>query len=241
MDLKEARSRLVFPLDVSGLEEARRWVRRLREFVGVFKVGLELFTVCGPEAVEMIREESDADVFLDLKLNDIPATVARAVKAASRMGADMITVHMWAGRWAVREAAFSSEGGLKVLAVTVLTSLSRADLMEIGFSPELSRDIQEAALRLASLAYRCGADGVVCSAKEVGRIKEAFPRMITVVPGVRPEWTEFPDDQKRIATPSEAVRAGADYIVVGRPIRESKDPKGAAVRILEEVASVLEE
>ncbi len=243
MDLRqEAVNKLIFPLDVSHLEEARRWVRKLRGLVGVFKIGLELFTAAGPKAIEMVREESEADVFLDLKLNDIPATVAGAVRAASRLGVDMLTVHMLAGRWAVKEAALAAEGGLKILAVTLLTSLSRADLMEVGYSPELARDIPEAALRLAHLAYRCGVHGVVCSAKEVSRIKEAFPRLLTVVPGVRPSWNEeMSDDQKRIASPAEALRAGADYLVVGRPIREAPDPREAAEKILEEILSVLED
>ena len=236
-------SRLIFPLDTGDLAEARRWVRRLSGLVGVFKVGLELFTAAGPAAVEMIREEGQAEVFLDLKLNDIPATVAGAVRAASRLGVDFLTVHMLAGRWAVREAARAAEGGLRILAVTILTSLSRADLMEVGYSPELSRDLSEAALRLASLAYRCGVHGVVCSAKELPRIREAFPHLLTVVPGVRPEWLEeeLADDQKRIASPGEAIRAGADYLVVGRPIREARDPRAVAERILAEMAQAFEE
>ncbi len=241
--MEKVAGRLIFPLDVADLSEARRWVRRLRGLVGVFKVGLELFTAVGPAAVEMVREEAGAEVFLDLKLNDIPATVAGAVRSASRIGADMLTVHMLAGRWAVREAARAAEGGLKILAVTLLTSLSRADLMEVGYSPELSRDLEEAALRLASLAYRCGVHGVVCSAKEVARIKEAFPHLMTVVPGVRPDWLEesLADDQKRIASPGEAIRAGADYLVVGRPIRESRDPRAVAERILAEMAEAFSE
>jgi len=239
---EEARSRLIFPLDVSDLSEARRWVRRLKGLVGVFKIGLELFTAAGPSAVEMVREESGADIFLDLKLNDIPATVAGAVRSASGLGVDMLTVHMLSGRWAVREAVRAAEGGLKILAVTILTSLSRADLMEVGYSPELSRDLREAALRLASLAYRCGVHGVVCSAKEVAQIKEAFPHLLTVVPGVRPEGMEsLSEDQKRIASPREALLSGADYLVVGRPIREAPEPRRAAERILEEMSQALAE
>ncbi|HIE33461.1 MAG TPA: orotidine-5'-phosphate decarboxylase [Thermodesulfobacteriaceae bacterium] len=237
---EKAVNRLIFPLDVSDLSEARRWVKRLKGLVGVFKIGLELFTAAGPSAVEMVREEAGADIFLDLKLNDIPATVAGAVRSASRLGVDMLTVHMFSGRWAVREAARAAEGGLKILAVTILTSLSRADLMEVGYSPELSRDIREAALRLANLAYRCGVHGVVCSAKEVAQIKEAFPHLVTVVPGVRPEWmASSADDQKRIASPREALLSGADYLVVGRPIREATDPREAAEKILEEMSQAL--
>ena len=240
--LETPQERLIFPLDVPDLSTARKWVRELKGLVGVYKVGLELFTAVGPAAIEMIREESEAEVFLDLKLNDIPATVARAVRAASKLGVDLLTVHMWAGRWAVREAARAAEGGLKILAVTVLTSLTRADLMEVGYSSELARDLKEAALRLSSLAYRCGVQGVVCSAKEVEAIKQAFPRLLTVVPGVRPEGEErAEDDQKRVASPKEAILLGADYLVVGRPIREAPKPREAAQRILAEIKEALEE
>ncbi|QJA06954.1 orotidine-5'-phosphate decarboxylase [Thermosulfurimonas marina] len=236
-------SRLIFPLDVPSLSEARRWVKLLAGLVGVFKVGLELFTAEGPAAVEMVREEAGAEIFLDLKLHDIPATVAGAVRAASRLGVDMLTVHVSAGRGALKEAVRAAEGGLKILAVTLLTSLTRADLMEVGWSPELARDMREAALRLSHLAYRCGVHGVVCSAKEVSTIKEAFPHLLTVVPGVRPDWLEenLADDQRRIASPKEAVRAGADYLVVGRPIREARDPRAVAQRILEEMAQAFSE
>jgi len=240
--LEDPVSRLIFPLDMGDISEARRWVRKLKGLVGVFKIGLELFTAAGPAAVEMVREESEADIFLDLKLNDIPATVAGAVRSASRLGVDFLTVHTFSGRWAVREAARAAEGGLKILAVTILTSLSRADLMEIGYAPELSRDIREAALRLAQLAYRSGVHGVVCSAKEVARIKEAFPHLLTVIPGVRPEGeAPLADDQRRIATPREAILSGADYVVIGRPIREAPEPQKAAARILEEISQALAE
>jgi len=234
-----AKERLIFPLDFSRLDEARQWVKRLRDVVGVFKIGLELYTSAGPAALEMVRQESEADIFLDLKLHDIPTTMAQATRAASRHGVDFLTVHLLAGREAVKKCVEAAEGGMKVIGVTILTSHTRADLMEVGYSPELSRDISEAVRRLASLAYRTGCFGIVCSGKEVPQVKEAFPHLRTIVPGVRPEWAADPGDQVRVTTPAEAVRAGADYLVIGRPIREAKDPVGAAEKILDEIEEAL--
>ncbi len=231
----EAKQRLIFPLDVSSLKEARRWVRKLKDVVGVFKVGLELFVAEGPPVLDMIREEAEADIFLDLKLHDIPATMQKAARKASLQGVDILTVHMLAGRQAVRKTVEAVEGGCKVFGVTILTSHTRADLMEIGYSPELSRDLTEAVLRLAGLAYRAGCHGVVCSGKEVKAVKEAFRHLRTIVPGIRPEWAADPQDQVRVTTPYEAILAGADYLVIGRPIREASDPVAAAGKILEEM------
>ncbi len=231
----EAKERLIFPLDFPQLEEARRWVRVLKEVVGIFKIGLELYTACGPVAVEMVRSESKAEVFLDLKLHDIPVTMARAARVASLQGVDFLTVHLLAGREGVKRCVEAAEGGMKILGVTILTSHTRADLMEIGYSPELSREIPEAVKRLSSLAYRTGCYGVVCSGKEVSLVKEAFPHLRTIVPGVRPEWAADPGDQVRITTPKEAILAGADYLVVGRPIREAEDPVLAAQKIIAEM------
>jgi orotidine-5'-phosphate decarboxylase len=237
----EAKERLIFPLDVANLAEARKWVRQLGALVGVFKVGLELFTAEGPSVLQMIREESKADIFLDLKLHDIPHTMRQAAHVASLHGADILTVHMLAGRQAVRGCVEAVEGGTKIFGVTVLTSHTRADLMEIGYAPELSRDLREAVLRLAGLAYRAGCHGVVCSAKEVTMVKEAFPHLRTIVPGIRPEWAADPQDQARIATPYEAILAGADYLVIGRPIREAPKPREAVKKILEEMERAFEE
>jgi len=231
----EVKQRLIFPLDVSSLKEAQRWVRKLRDVVGVFKIGLELFIAEGPKVLEAIREESEADLFLDLKLHDIPVTMQRAARKASLLGVDILTVHMFAGRQAVRKTVEAVEGGCKVFGVTILTSHTRADLMEIGYSPELSRDLTEAVLRLTNLAYRAGCHGVVCSGKEVKVVKEAFRHLRTIVPGVRPQWASDPQDQVRVTTPYEAIMAGADYLVIGRPIREAKDPVEAASKILEEM------
>ncbi|MBA2847742.1 orotidine-5'-phosphate decarboxylase [Thermosulfuriphilus ammonigenes] len=240
MDEKEIKERIIFPLDVPDRTEALAWVRRLGGEVGVFKIGLELFTAEGPEIVRAVKEESGARIFLDLKFHDIPVTVERAVARALDLKVDLLTVHALAGRAALRAAALAAEGGLKILVVTVLTSLTRADLMEVGLSAELVRDIRELTLKMASLARISGCHGIVCSAKEVSAVKEAFPRLLTVVPGVRPAWASQ-DDQVRVATPAEAAVAGADYLVIGRPIRQAPDPREAVKKIVSEILKGLEE
>ncbi len=239
--IKQARARLIFPLDVSSLREAQKWVKALAQGVGVFKVGLELFVAEGPDVFQMIRDESEADIFLDLKFHDIPHTMKRAAWRASVHGVDILTVHMLAGRKAVKGCVEVVEGGTQVFGVTILTSHTRAELMEIGYAPELCRDLKSAVMRLAGLAYRVGCHGVVCSAREVSTVKEAFPLLRTIVPGIRPEWASFPQDQVRVATPQEALLAGADYLVIGRPIREAQDPLEAAQRIIQEMAQALKE
>ncbi|OAG27863.1 orotidine-5'-phosphate decarboxylase [Thermodesulfatator autotrophicus] len=237
----EVKRRLIFPLDVSSLKEAQKWVSQLKDAVGVFKIGLELFVAHGPQAIEKVREAGAEDIFLDLKLHDIPATMEQAARAASRHGVDILTVHMLAGRQAVRRTVEAVEGGTKVFGVTVLTSHTRAELMEIGYAPELSRDIKEAVLRLANLAYRAGCHGIVCSGKEVSVVKEAYRHLRTIVPGVRPEWAADPQDQARVVTPYEAILGGADYLVIGRPIRQADNPREAALKVLAEMEKAFEE
>ncbi len=224
---------IVFPLDVPNLKEALYWVERLNGLVGVYKIGLELFTSCGPKIVEEIKKRSNNKIFLDLKLYDIPNTLARTVKVISELGIDWVTVHTLSGRPALKDAVKSSFNNLKIIAVTILTSLDRADLMELGFNSELIRDIKELVFKLAQIAYKCGCDGVVCSAKEVSRIKEVFPELITVVPGIK--WEKAGNDQLRVATPYEAILAGADYLVIGRPIREASSPEEVCQKIAEEI------
>ncbi len=224
---------IVFPLDVPDLREALYWVERLKDLVGVYKIGLELFTSCGPKIIEEIRKLSNKKIFLDLKLHDIPNTLSRTVKVISELEVDWITVHVLSGRSALKKVVKSAFNNLKIIAVTILTSLDRADLMELGFNSELSRDTKELVFKLTQLAYRCGCDGVVCSAKEVSKIKEFFPELLTIVPGIR--WEDTEDDQLRIATPYEAIMAGADYLVVGRPIREASSPEEACQKIIEDI------
>ncbi len=231
--------RIVFPLDVPTKEEAIKWVERLHDLVGVFKVGLELFTNCGPNIIEAIKEVTEKKIFLDLKLYDIPNTILRTIRVISNLKVDWITVHTLAGSQALKSAVDSAYNNLKIIGVTVITSLDRADLMELGFNSELVRDTKELVFNLTRIAYRAGCDGVVCSAKEVARIKEAFPELITVVPGIRLE--ESKDDQVRTSTPYEAILSGADYLVIGRPIRDAFSPEKVCKKIAEEIKIALEE
>lgn len=208
--------------------------------MGLLKVGLELFTSEGPRAVIELRE-AGARIFCDLKLHDIPNTVAGAVRALARLKVAMLTLHASGGRAmleAARKAADEFQAGDRpaLLGVTVLTSLAAADLEEIGFS----RSASEQVLALAELCRRAGLDGVVAPAAEAAAIKKALGQdFLVVTPGIRPRGSE-PGDQRRIATPAGAVISGADYIVVGRPITEAADPARAAEQIAVEIAEALE-
>jgi orotidine-5'-phosphate decarboxylase len=237
----DARSHLAVALDLPGREAILAAVRALAPEVGVFKLGLEAFVSQGPG---LVRETAARGrVFLDLKLHDIPNTVGRAAAAAVATGASIVNCHASGGREMMR--AFGEEGrgaaakaGLprpSLIAVTVLTSLDAAVLSSVG----LSGSPREAAVRLAVLAREAGLDGVVCSPEEIGAIRAACGKdFLLVVPGVRPSGTER-DDQKRIATPGEALAAGADLLVVGRPILSAPDRVAAARAIVEEMAAVL--
>ena len=232
MPIVNPKDRIILALDVPNLREALAWVKRLRGHVAAFKIGSQLFTAEGPRVVERIASLGER-VFFDLKFHDIPNTVAGACRAAAEMGVWMLTVHaaggqrmMEAAREAVEKAGHSRRR-TRVVGVTVLTSLDRKDLAAIGtgISPKAL------ALRLARLARRSGLDGVVCSAAEVGAIRLATNRRFClVVPGIRPIALAV-DDQQRVATPAAALRAGADYLVVGRPILEAADPLAAIDRI----------
>jgi orotidine-5'-phosphate decarboxylase len=229
--------RIVFPLDYPTLDAARTGVERVRGNVGVLKVGLELFVKEGPAAFDLARE-SGLDLFADLKLHDIPETVERAVAAAASSGARFLTVHAAGGtamlERAVERARRESER-LIVLAVTVLTSLDASDLGALG----VSEPPREHVLRLARLAWSAGVRGFVCSPAEVALLRsELGPEAVLVTPGVRPAGADA-GDQKRIATPQKAVADGADFIVVGRPIRDAPDPAAAARAIADEVAAGL--
>jgi orotidine-5'-phosphate decarboxylase len=223
---RAARDRLAFPLDGADLHDAGRWIDRLAPHVGVMKVGLELFVAAGPEAVRRAHA-SGAACFLDLKLHDIPATMAGAAARAAALGARYLTVHASAGSDALRAATKAVAGSeTRVLAVTVLTSLDATALEAIGLaSPAI------AAQRLARLAIDAGAHGLVCSAHEVASLRALSPSIELVVPGIRPSGTDA-GDQKRVATPEAALDAGADVLVVGRPIRDAADPVAAARAIV---------
>ena len=235
MEIMNSQDRLVFALDVPDRKEAKRYVTMLEGVVGCFKVGLELFIREGPDVVKMIQDNSAANIFLDLKLHDIPATVRRALRSASKMGIKYITIHSTEGEEILETAQEVKGSGLEVLAVTLLTSTSASSLSNLW----MSENIDTAALVLdrATRAQKSGCAGVVCSGEEAKVIKlkcaEGFK---IVVPGIRPEWARvLGDDQHRIATPAQAIKDGADMIVVGRPIRDSEDPRAAAQRIIEEV------
>ena len=224
-----AADRICVALDFPTRDEVLAMARRLGGRVGWLKVGLEPFTSAGPALVRDVAE-TGARVFLDLKFHDIPATVAGAVSAAARSGATMVNVHASGGRAmldAAREAA--TRGGLeRLIAVTLLTSLDAAALSElpVAGAPE------EIATRLAVLAKACGLDGVVCSATDLRQIRAACgPQFLTVVPGIRPAGAGV-QDQKRVATPAGAVAAGADILVIGRPITAAEDPLEALESIV---------
>ncbi|MGQ0587116.1 MAG: orotidine-5'-phosphate decarboxylase [Gammaproteobacteria bacterium] len=229
-----ARDRLIVALDVPDIAAARALVGRLGEAVVFYKLGLELFMSAGFfEFLEELRAQKKK-VFVDLKFFDIPETVARAVKSLAERGADFCTVH---GNQAIMEAAAKAKsGGLRVLAVTALTSLDRGDLDDLGFKCEVG----ELVLSRARRALAAGCDGVVSSGLEVERLrKEIGAKLVCVTPGIRPVENKSDSDQKRVMTPAAAMKAGADYIVVGRPIRDAKDPKAAAEAIQREIANAL--
>ena len=232
--------KVIFALDVSTLEEARRLVGLLRGRTGFFKVGLELFTAYGREAVKAVREAGEK-VFLDLKFHDIPNTVSRAAEEAVKLGADMVNLHASGGTEMMRETVERCRNVAErtgrprplLLAVTVLTSLDEGNLREIG----MAGPIEERVLRLAELAQKAGMDGVVASPREIAPLRERCGKeFVIVTPGIRPAFEAAGrDDQKRVMTAREAVQAGASYIVVGRPVRLAPDPAAAMDRILEEI------
>ncbi len=224
--------RLALALDVPDLASAMPWIERMGAEVGVLKVGLELFTAEGPAAVRAVQA-AGARCFLDLKLHDIPATIARSVAAARRLGVDYLTVHASNGRAGLEAAAEAAGDDLTLLAVTVLTSFSGEDLDAIGLEGPPAR----AVTRLARLAVDAGIKGLVCSPEECAALRtELGPAPVLVVPGIRPEGTSR-DDQRRAATPARAIADGADLLVVGRPIRSASDPVAAARGIVAEIAS----
>ena len=218
-----AHQRLCAALDFAGWAEAAPFARAIAPVVGMLKVGLELFTADGPPVVRAAAALG-RPVFLDLKLHDIPATVEGAARSAAASGASLLTVHASGGTEMVRAAVRGAGGRVRILAVTVLTSLDGAALDAIG----LAGPAEAAVVRLARLAIAAGAGGLVCSPHEVAAVRAAVgPGPLLVVPGIRPAGSAG-DDQARVATPAEAVRAGADVIVVGRPLRDAPDPVAAA-------------
>lgn len=230
--------RLIVALDVDTKEKAVEIVKKLKKYAGVFKIGSELFTSCGPSIVDEVQKMG-SKVFLDLKFHDIPNTVSRSALAAAKMGVFLFNVHASGGLEMMKrcaeavkdEAKRSNIECPKVIAVTVLTSMDENSLKKIGINDNMETQV----LKLAKLALDAGLDGVVASPSEVKLIRNALGRdFLIVTPGVRPAWAAT-NDQKRIATPREAITSGADFIVVGRPIIEAPDPVEAVKKVLEEI------
>ena len=229
---------LIVALDVQTREEAVAKVKTIGDSVGFYKIGLELFTAEGPDVVRAVKDLGKK-VFLDLKFHDIPRTVERAVGSAGRLGVDLLTIHSVGGKAMIRAAADAANAfganGPKVLAVTVLTSLDQTDLADVGIA---GRTPAEQVAAMARFATANGAHGLVCSPKEVGALSATLPKgTLFVTPGVRPAGAAV-GDQKRVATPADAVRDGATHLVVGRPILAAADPAAAARAILAEIEGV---
>jgi orotidine-5'-phosphate decarboxylase len=231
------RDRIIIALDVPTKDEAIALVSKLKD-ARTFKIGLELFTAEGPALFTKLRALRK-DVFLDLKLHDIPNTVAGAVRSSFRHGVQMMTIHASGGREMMakaaetaREAAAETDRPKPILlGVTILTSLKEPDLAEIG----MSQDVAGQVLRLAGLAKAAGLDGVVCSPREIEVLRKEYGKdLVIVTPGIRPLWAAA-QDQKRIMTPAEAVAGGADYLVIGRPITAAPSPAEAFLKIVEEL------
>lgn len=238
-----ARDRVITALDVAGAEEALSMAGRLGDNAPMVKVGLELFSAAGPTVVQMLHG-LDKRVFLDLKYNDIPNTVAAAARVAARLHVSMVTMHAGCGRAAIAAAAEAlatadpAPDGRRpaLLAVTVLTSLSNDDLQELGPRPDT---VADRVRRLARLAWDSGCDGLVCSATDLPQLRDELgPEPLAVTPGIRPVGSDV-QDQKRVATPASAVRDGADFLVVGRPITRADDPSRAHADIVAQMEADL--
>jgi orotidine-5'-phosphate decarboxylase len=238
--MRSACSRLIVALDLPDKTAALAAVRRLSGHVGCFKVGLEIFVREGPRLVEEIRDLGER-IFLDLKLHDIPNTVAGAVRSACRLGVEMLTIHASGGGnmlAAARQAAEAAPTPPLLLAVTALTSLAEADIHALGIASASTEAWVET---LANVAYQAGIRGLVASPLEVSRLRKRFGNEVRlVIPGIRPAGQRI-QDQARTALPGDAIRAGADYLVVGRPILNAADPAQAADEILFQIEAALNE
>jgi len=223
--------RLIMALDVPSIAEAQALVEELGDSVIFYKVGMELFMSGDYFGFIDWLKQRNKKVFVDLKFFDVPATVGRAIKALSNKGIDLATIH---GNNAIMEAAAANKGDLKVLAVTALTSLDRGDLDDLGFQC----DVKALVLSRAKRALEIGCDGIVSSGLEVSMIrKELNSRLLVITPGIRPVDNREEDDQKRVVSVEQAFQNGADYIVVGRPIRDAQNPKAMAIKIQSQIAS----
>jgi len=223
--------KIIIALDVPDTDGALRLLDSLGDPPALCKIGLELFTAEGPSVVKALKSRG-CDIFLDLKFHDIPNTVAHAVKSAAGLGVAMTTLHAVGGPVMMEAAAKAADGtDLLILAVTVLTSMDSAQLASTGISVEPKEQV----LRLAGLASGAGIGGIVCSPLEIAAIRECYGEKLRIVtPGVRPTWAAS-GDQKRVMTPSEAVKAGSDWLVIGRPITAAENPREAYAKVVAEL------
>jgi orotidine-5'-phosphate decarboxylase len=230
--MTKAADKIIVALDVPTKGETLELVEKLRDQISFFKIGLQLYTAEGPEIVRAVLS-ADAKVWLDLKLFDIPNTVARAVESASRLGVQMLSIHLSGGRQMIRAAtAARANNNMLLLGVTVLTSSTEETLREIGIAGKVDDQV----LRLAKLGVEAGIEGIVASPHEIKTLRREFGNKIKIaVQGIRPTWAE-PGDQKRFMTPRQALEAGADYIGIGRPITAHPNPREAVAKILQELA-----
>ena len=223
--------KIIVALDVPTKEKALALVKQLRDQISFFKIGLQLYTAEGPEIVRAVLA-TGAKVWLDIKLYDIPNTVARAVESASRLGVHMLTIHLSGGSEMIRAATAARANDVLLLGVTVLTSATEQTLREVG----ITGTVEDEVLRLAKLGVEAGIDGVVASPHEIRKLRAEFGNKIKIaVQGIRPIWAE-PGDQKRFMTPREALEDGADYIGIGRPITAHPQPSEAVAKILQELS-----
>jgi len=228
-----AGERLIFALDVASLEQARTLIRQLGDAVVFYKLGLEFFLSGSYFELAAELRGQGKKIFADLKLFDIPATVAAAVRQLARHQVDFCTVH---GNDSMLRAAAEAKGNTRILAVTALTSLDQGDLDDLGFQC----DVRSLVLSRARRALELGCDGVISSGLEVPALRASVDHaLITVCPGIRPVHNDEEDDQQRVVTPGRAIASGADYLVVGRPIRDAADPRAAALKIQQEIAGAL--
>src|SRR6266436_5533278 len=229
--MTKAADKIIVALDVATKEKALELVEQLRGQISFFKIGLQLYTVEGPEIVRAVLA-TGAKVWLDLKLHDIPNTVARAVESASTLGVQMLTIHLSGGSKMIHAATAARASDMLILGVTVLTSATEQTLRQIGITDA----VEDQVIRLAKLGAQAGIDGFVASPHEIKPLRREFGDRIKIaVQGIRPSWAE-PGDQKRFMTPRQAIEAGADYIGIGRPITAHARPAEAVAKILEELS-----
>jgi orotidine-5'-phosphate decarboxylase len=235
----DPKDKIIFALDVEHFAEAQRWVNLLKGHVGMFKVGKQLFTHSGPKVIDMIRKK-DQKVFLDLKFHDIPNTVAKAGEEATKLEVAIFNLHALGGFEMMKKTVEASRAVAKslgmskplILAVTILTSMDENVMKEVGIQGPILEEVG----RLALVSMKAGVDGVVASPQEIGIIRQQCgENFLIVTPGIRLP-TEKKDDQKRTLSPKEAIAAGANYLVIGRPIKEAKDPLEAVQKIIEDIS-----